>query len=152
MAALTEWVSLRRKKARIEAERDRELTPIRERFEQECAPILAKYGPKLSPVDDALTQLEAAIREAVLGAKGADGSHKLPRVASAAAVVEVATRTVRDINPQAFFKLFTPADQDSGFWGCFTVLVGKAEKLLGGARLDEVATPKQTHSVTIKEL
>lgn len=152
MAALTKWASLRRKKARIEAEQAKELTPTRERFERESAPILAKYAPKLTSVEEELRHVEEAIRKAVLGATEKSGAHKFPRVATDAAEVSIATRAEREVNPHEFFKLFTLPQRDNNFWACFKVLVGKAVKLVGEERLAQVSHPKQTHSVTIKEL
>lgn len=151
-AALTRWASLRRKKGRIETAQAKELSPLREAYEQQIAPILTTYAAKLSPVEEELRQLEGAIRATVLGATDKAGAHKFPRVASDSAVAELSTSSRRELDPQLFFDLFTPEQRDGRFWGCLSVLIGKAEKLLGGARLDEHATTKQTHSVTIKEL
>ncbi|HEX8500776.1 MAG TPA: hypothetical protein VF659_09305 [Pyrinomonadaceae bacterium] len=151
-AALTRWASLRRKRARIEAAQAKELIPLRDAFERQSAPVLAKYAPQLSAADGDIRQLEDAIRAAVLGATDKNGAHRFTRVASDSAVAELSTSSRRELDPRLFYDLFSPAQRDGCFWGCFNVLVGKAEKLLGAARLDEHATTRLTHGVTIKEL
>jgi hypothetical protein len=151
-AALSKWASLRRKKARIEAEQTNELTPIRERFERASAPVLAKYAPRLTPVEDELRRLEDAIRAAVLGATDRHGEPRFPRVATDTAEAVIATRSEREIDPHDFFKSFTLPGRDARFWACFKVYVGKAEKLLGAAALDAISRLKQNRSVQINEL
>jgi hypothetical protein len=151
-AALTRWASLRRKKGRLEGAQAKELTPLREAYESASAPILAKHAPGLTAVEEEVSQCEAAIRDAVLNAKGKDGSHKFPRLTSGKVVAELHTSSRRELSPQTFFELVPQAERESKFWGCLSVLIGKAEKLLGAARLDEHAKPKVTHSVTVKEL
>ena len=149
---LEKWAKLRRRKGRIEAERDQAIASFKARFERQCAPFVEQAAERLTPVEDELAQLESAIQEALLGAKDRKGAFCFPHVTTGVAAATIATRTEREIDPHEFFKAFTLPERNTQFWRCFKVLVGKAEKLLSGAGLDAISRPRQTHTVQIKEL
>jgi hypothetical protein len=150
--ALKRWASLREKKARIEAERDRKIAPKRARFEQACAPIFEKANADLKPVEEQLNAIEQEITRAFMAGVDERGDVKINRVATATAIAEVVTREEREIDPRRFFESVPAAQRNEAFWSCLKTLVGRAEKFLGAQRLKEFAHAKRTHRVSIHEL
>jgi hypothetical protein len=147
--ALKRWASLRAKKERIEAEREQKLAPIKARFERSCAPILARTQRNLAPVEAEIATLEAEMGAAMLAGIEKKGGIRVTRISTATAIIEVVTKSEREIDTQAFFNAIPPAQRNAAFWSCLKTLVGKAEKFLG-ARINEFAHAKQSHRVEIR--
>jgi len=76
----------------------------------------------------------------------AKGVIKINRVSIATAIVEVATRTEREIDTKTFFNAVPESQRSAAFWSCFKTLVGKAEMFLG-TRVNELAHAKRNHTV-----
>ena len=150
--ALARWQKLRRRKGAIEAERDATLEPIRQRFEQRCAPVLARAQAKLDPVERELAEVEDAIVTAFMGAVDKRGHFRFTRVANAAAVAEVITRQERELDPKVFFESIPESQRTAAFWSCLRTLIGKAERFLGSDRVNQLAHARQTHQIKIAEV
>ena len=150
--ALKRWSKLRQTKARIEAERERTIAPIKERFEQRCAPANLKAAEKLQPVEAELRALEAEITKAFEAGIDEKGGIKISQVSTATAIAEVRTSTERELDPQLFLNEVPPSRRDAAFYSCLKTLIGKAERFLGATRLNELAHAKRRHTVTISEV
>jgi len=150
--ALKRWASLRAKKARIEAERDRKIAPKKARFEQSCAPIFAAANAELAPIEEQLNEVEAAITRAFIAGVDERGSIRFSRVDTACAVAEAVPHTVRELDAKVFFDAVPPHERTSVFWSCLKTLVGNAERFLGAKRLNELAHARRTYRVSIHEL
>lgn len=150
--ALARWKKLRQKKGAIEAERDATLEPIRQRFEQRCAPVYARAQHKLDPVEQELQELEDAIVIAFEGAVDKRGKFRFTRVANASVVAEVATRHERELDPKTFFDSVPESQRTSVFWSCLRTLVGKADRFLGADRVSQLARVRSTHQIKIAEV
>ena len=147
---LKQWAQLRSKKERIEAERDQKLTPIKAQFERRCAPINSAANKKLEPLAQQMAEIEREITNAFLTEIEELGNTNFRHVDTATAVAEVVARTERELDAQTFFESVPPSKRNDAFWSCLKTLIGKAEKFLGAARLDELAHAKERLSVSIK--
>jgi len=144
--ALLQWSKLQAKRERIEAERDQIIAPIRTRFEQRCAPIHNRANLKLEPLQQQISQLETDITAAMMAGISENGDIKINRVSIATSIVEVATRSEREIDAKAFFDAVPESQRSAAFWSCFKTLVAKAEKFLG-SRINDLAHAKRSHKV-----
>ena len=150
--ALKRWATLRRKKARIEDEREALIAPFRQRFEQRCAPFHLKAGEALQPVEAELRELEAEITRAFEAGIDKKGGVKISQVCIATAVAEIRTHTERELDPRLLLEEVPSSRRDDTFYACFKTLIGKVEKYLGSNRLNELATAKRRHTVSINEV
>lgn len=158
-AALEEWARLTAKVAKIESDRDAQLSPITTRYENQCAPIRNAATEKLNPLIERRAQLAAEINKQLeLGIDREKSIVLLPQVSVEAqlsarkTVVAVAEVQVgegnREIDPQKLFDQVPPAKRDAGFWQCLKVQIGKAEKYLGAA-IDTLAKKPKTYNIKI---
>ncbi len=149
---LKQWSKLRGRAARINAERDQKLKPIKVRFEQRCAPINLAADEKLQPLNLQLKELEGEITNVFLNeVKDGKGNFAFTRIAEACAVAEVISKPEREIDSKEFFDSIPPAKRDAAFWSCVKTLIGQAEKFLGKDRVKLLAHTKLKHTVTISE-
>ncbi len=81
----------------------------------------------------------------------ANGDIKIRHISVAQAVVEVVTKSEREIDAETFFNAIPPAERGTAFYACLKTLISKAEKLLGAKRVNELARLKQTHRIEFKE-
>jgi len=54
----------------------------------------------------------------------------------------------REVDAQSYFNFVKPSDRGASFWGSLKVLIGEAEKLLGG-KIDELAKKPKKYSIGI---
>lgn len=141
--ALRDWEKLRGQQSRIEADRDRELQPLKETFDKAAKPICDRADRKLKPVTEKLATLESQIKELMQ----ADATIRL--VETTGAQAEVCTREEREIAPQKFFDTVREAGRGKEFWNCLKVLVTKADKLLGD-RVAAICSTKIVHTVKVR--
>lgn len=151
IAALEELETLYDSRTRIETKRQKELAPHRQTFEDTVAPINNKFDKQLSPVQERITELENEVEAGILASEQEDGTLKLMRVESANLVATATAHTVRQVEPQQFFAAVAESERNSTFWGCITIAIQKAEKLLGKVKLDAIATLKRSHRVSIEK-
>lgn len=147
---LKAWANLRERKGRIEAERDERLEPLRQKFEQRCAPIVSAASEKLEPLQQQMAELEREITDVFIKAISEPNKISFRRIDTATAIAEVITRQERELDPKVFFDSVPPSKRDSAFWSCLKTLIGAAEKFLGRTRLDEICHTKQRHTVQVR--
>jgi hypothetical protein len=152
--ALAEWGELNRKKAKLEAKRDEELKPLTTAYQEECAPINAKFNPKLERLNEQLDEVAKSLVEffesgidretnevkvqLLEGEVGSDGLYP---------VGEVANSPKRTIPARVFFDKVAERTQD--FFDCLTVGIAKAEAWLGQKKVDAMADLKSNFSVKL---
>jgi hypothetical protein len=148
---LDEWADLKAKAEKIARSRDPEIQTLQEAFDRKCASIRSTANAKLAPLHEKLAVLTEQISKLMLAGVADDGTIALPQVAGERAFATVnASQGPRKIDPVKFFDYTPVAQRDAVFWGCVTIGVGPAEKLVGKVRLDKMATRATTHEVEIK--
>lgn len=145
--ALNELEGLYKSREKIAAKRAREIAPHQAKFDEATVDIFAKYDDQAAPVNTRIAALEKEVSAQMLAKLDDDGSPKLNKVESENLIAETAFSQTRDINPEVFINA---AKSKAGFWDCISVLVGKAEKLLGKTELDKIAQSKRTWRVGIR--
>lgn len=145
--AIGEWAELEGRKREIEAARDEQLAPLKERFVKRCAPIEAAANEELLPIQQRQAEIEKLASEYLLSGLSDDGSVTIRKLSGAQAHAEVLTNAQREIEPSKFFSAIT--DRTDRFFGCIKVLVQKAEKAYGD-KVNEIAKLKLNHRVVVK--
>jgi hypothetical protein len=148
--ALEQWARAKAKAIRVEAKRDSDLAPIKQKFERQCAPIENDAKEKLAPLEKQMREFGRTIeKELRLGING-DGTIVMPQVMSESAVAKVNAKDGdRVIDPSQFFEAVAPAKRDSMFWSCVKVHVQKAEKAYGDI-VNRISQRLPKHVVEIK--
>jgi len=147
--ALDRWAKAKAKAVRIEAKRDSDLAPIKERYEKQCAPIEAEAKGALAPLEKAMSEARSIVEKELRLGINDDGSIALPQVVSEKAIAKVTSKDGdRVIDPEKFLAEIPPAKRNSIFFGCVKILVGKAEKAYGDV-VNRISTPKVVHVVEV---
>lgn len=128
-----EWARKGEEIEKASAARDKALEPYIAGYNDAIAPVLAKYEPKI----DRLTRERNEIEAEVIGWLNGVGKPLALTGELAVATVESKIGS-RAIDVEKFFAAVK--DKNAAFWACFSVLVAKAEKLLGAAKVDEIST------------
>lgn len=149
--ALNELEVLQAERESLMAKQEKAVAKYRAEFEKAVQPINEKFQERLSPVNQRIYALEKDIEAAMLNYTDADGNPKMQTVKSEQLVAEVIQSAARrEVDSEEFFN-FVPALQrrGAGFWNCFSVQIGKAEKFLG-EKINEIARVKSSFKVVIK--
>src|SRR5690348_8769674 len=102
---LKRWAELAQQKKQIEAERDGNLQPLKDAFEEACAPIAEAADKKLCPVNTELAALAAEIEtDLKAGAHSDDGTVEIPQVVIPQAIAQVKATPTREIPAPELFK------------------------------------------------
>lgn len=147
---LLDWEKLKKQRDRIDAEADGQLDDLLVTFERKAEPINVERDRKLQPVLERLEELETAIRAEMLRNVKSDGSFGIPQLETEHALAQVLTSSKREIDAGAFIRATPPRQRnDSAFFDCLTVQIGKAEKFLDQPTMKRLARPKLSHNVAI---
>lgn len=149
-AKLHEWEKLKTRATKIETQREQQLQTILDVFEKKAEPINADADRQLAPLVDQMEAIEKELESELLGSIKPDGSIRIPQLETASALAQVMTDSRREIKAAAFFRAVLPSRRnDPDFYGCLSVLIGKAEKFLDKATMTRLARAKLTHSVSL---
>ena len=147
---LQEWEKLKRQRDRIDAEADGQLEDLIVTFEKKSEPINVERDRKLQPVLDQLEELEGELRTEMLRQVKPDGTIGIPQLETEHALAQVLSTSKREIDAGAFIRATSPRRRnDSAFFECLTVQIGKAEKFLDHLTMKRLARAKVTHNVAI---
>lgn len=145
--ALCELEGLYKSREKIEAKRAKEVAPHQSAFDEATREILSKYTEQVSPVNVRIVALEKEVAAQMLAKLDASGNLKLNKVESEKLIAEAMFTQSREVSPETFVNT---ARGKAGFWDCVSVLIGKAETLLGKSELDKITKLKRKYSVSIR--
>lgn len=140
---MDEFAAVEAKIAKADAAKNRELDPLLAAHNDACRPVLERFEKKTMPLID---RREAIVAE-VSGYLEQQGKDQIIRSQSGA-VAEQKTETKigsRVIDIEKFMK--AAKSKGAAMWGCLSVAVAKAEKLIGKEAIDEISDKKETTSV-----
>jgi len=145
---LKQWARLAQRQKQIESERDLKLQPLKNAFEDSCAPIVAAADAKLSVLQAELATLATQIENDLKAGAKPDGTAELFQVEIDKAVATLNLKPTREISAQKFFKSFPASQRNAAFWSCLKVLLGESTKLIGAQRVEQLA--EKTYSPTVQ--
>jgi hypothetical protein len=146
---LKQWSRLAQRQKQIEAERDRKLAPLTEKYEQACAPIMAAADARLSVLQQELSALASQIESELKAGTKPDGTVEIQQVTVDDAIASVKSTPTREIPAQEFYKAFPASQRDNKFWSCLKVLLGNSTELIGAQRVESLAKKTYSHKVEI---
>ena len=147
---LVQLSNVRASEARLQKQFDNSIAAHEEKYLQAIKPLQDKFEPKLSKARAEIAALEKAISEQLLSNQDRDGEPKLREVTAGGLTAEVTVSSRRMVKAHDFFKLVPSNQRDFKFYNCLSVLIGKAEKLLGD-RISEIAELKNSWKVKISK-
>jgi hypothetical protein len=132
-AKADEWVSLGNKIEKAQAARDADLKPHQDKYQKACEDVYAVHDPKIEKLQ---AKRDAIERDVIdwLESQGKTISIETDK-AVASNQLKVGARV---IDPHRFFE--KAKDKGVAAWDCVTVMIAKAEKLLGKTAVDEIST------------
>lgn len=134
-AKADEWAAYDAKITKAEQAKNEALDPFIVRFNEDTKAIHAKHGPKIQQLRDAKALIEAEVMDWL----STQGKPITLAGEKAVATVEVKVGS-RVIDVEKFFAAVK--EKNTAFWACVSVVIAKAEKLIGAAKVDEISTKK----------
>lgn len=138
----TEWSALQPTIARAEEAKHREMEPIVRRHNEELKPVLAKHDPKIEKLVTRSDEIRTQIREWMLAQKkdvSFDGDDWV------AGIHHGSSLGARIVDVKKFLAL--AKRHGDAIYECVTVILKKAEPLIGKKKLDEISERPTTPTV-----
>jgi hypothetical protein len=134
-----EWFKVGKQIEKAEKALATDLRPFEEKFEKDTAPVRERHDAKIQKLYDKQAELNREVIEWL------EGQGKVISVAGDVAIAESVTKIgSRVIDPQKY--LDKAKDKGVAMWDAVTIMIAKAEKLLGKKTIDEIST-KETKLV-----
>lgn len=145
---LDELSGLEAKIEKHEAKYRKETLAAQLAFDEATAPAARRFAEVSQPLFDGRNALKKRIEEAILANRDNFDDPKLRAVVSSGYLAEATVTEKREVPAEAFFKTY---QKRPGFWDAVTVAIGRAEKLIGKADLDAIATKVRSWKVDIRK-
>lgn len=142
-AKADEWAKLDGKIKAAEAVKEKALEPFVITFQEQTAGLVQTHDQKIAKLVDKRVQLEDEVVEWL-------EKHGKPiaiggEMAVAANETKVGSRTP---DARKFFDLVQK--KDDAFWSCISILVAKAEKVIGADKLDSISSKSSKLVASLK--
>ena len=133
---------------KTELSRNKELDPLIREHNAKIAPIVETYDAKLTPLRSQSTDLEKEIDALLKANVDGEGDPVPVHIATEMAGAELTkTEGARVVSVLKFFD--SVKTRTAAFWECLKVEVGKADKLLGKDKVDQISEKSTSFKVKI---